>query len=60
MKQKIIFKKKVFISAVNGCVSISAFASLVGVPVGITSSAVGLKICPITEGSNRYKSIIKK
>ena len=25
-----------FISAVGGCVSVSAFASLIGVPVGIT------------------------
>ena len=31
----------VFISAVSGCVLISAFASLVGVPVGIMSSAAG-------------------
>ena len=37
-------------SAVTGCVSISAFASLVGIPVGITSYAVGLKICVITAG----------
>ena len=29
---------------VTGCISISAFAALVRVPVGITSSAVGLKI----------------
>ena len=29
-------------------VSISAFASLVGIPIGITSSAVGLQICAIT------------
>ena len=27
-------------SAVSGCVSISAFASLLGIPLGITSSAV--------------------
>ena len=32
-----------FISAVTGCVSIFAFASLVGIPIGITSSALGLK-----------------
>ena len=25
----------------TGCVSISAFASLVGIPIGITSSAIG-------------------
>ena len=37
-------------SAVTGCVSISAFASLVGIPISITTSAVGLKICAITTG----------
>ena len=35
-------------SAITGCVSISAFASLVVIPIGITSSAIGLKICAIT------------
>ena len=35
-------------SAVTGCVSISAFSSLVGIPIVITGSAVGLKICVIT------------
>ena len=49
----------IFISAVSGCVSISAFASLVGVPVGTTSSAAGLKICAITTGIKKYKPIIK-
>ena len=29
-------------SAVTGCVSISAFASLVGIPTGTASSAAGL------------------
>ena len=38
----------IFISAVSGCVSIFAFASLVGIPVGITSSEAGLKICALT------------
>ena len=37
-------------STVTDCVAISAFASLDCVPVGITSSAVGLKICAITAG----------
>ena len=41
-------------------VSISAFASLVCVSVGITSSAVGIKICAITAEIKKYKSIIKK
>ena len=47
----------IFISAVSGCVSISAFALVIGVPVGITSSALGLKICAMTAGIK--KSIIK-
>ena len=38
----------VFASAVSGCVSVSAFASLVGVSVGISSSTVEIKICAIT------------
>ena len=37
-------------SVVTGCVSISAFASLVGIPIGITSSAVGFRICATTTG----------
>ena len=47
-------------SPISVCVSISAFASLVGIPVEITSSAIGLKICAITAGIKKYKSIIKK
>ena len=38
----------VLISTISGCVSISAFVSLVGIPIGITSSAIGLKIYIIT------------
>ena len=38
----------VLVFAVNGCVSISAFASLVGIPIGFASSAAGLNICAIT------------
>ena len=34
-------------SIMTGCISISAFASLICVPVGIASSAVGIKICAI-------------
>ena len=34
----------ILVSTVTGCDSISAFASLVGIPIGIKSSAVGLKI----------------
>ena len=31
-------------SAITGCISISDFASLLGIPIGITSSAIVLKI----------------
>ena len=47
-------------STITGCVSISAFASLVGIPIGIASSTIGLKICVITAGIKKYKSIINK
>ena len=38
------------ISTITGCVFIFVFASLVGVPIGIASSAIALKICAITAG----------
>ena len=41
-------------STVTGCASISAFVFLVGIP------ALRLKICAITAGIEKYKSIIKK
>ena len=47
-------------STISGCVSISAFASLVGIPIGITSSAIRLKIYAITAGIKKYNSIIEK
>ena len=47
-------------SSITECISISVFASLIGIPIGITSSAKELKICAITAGIKKYKSIIKK
>ena len=47
-------------STITGCVLILTFASLVCVPVCITGSAVGIKLCAITAGIKNYKSIIKK
>ena len=46
----------IVISTITGCVSISAFASLIGTPIGIASSTIGLQICVITEGIEKYKS----
>ena len=47
-------------STVNGCISISNFASLLGIPIQITTYAIGLKICAIAAGIKNYKSLIKK
>ena len=46
-------------SAITGCTSISAFASLLGIPIVITSSAIGLKICEIVAGIKKFQSTIK-
>ena len=48
------------ISTITGCVSISAFTSLVGITIGVISSAIRLKICVTTSEIKRKKSIIKK
>ena len=48
------------VSTVTGCISVSAFASLLCIPIGIMSSAIGLKIFEITARIKRYNSIIKK
>ena len=47
-------------STITGCVFISVFASIVAIPIGIASSIIGLKICVISAGIKKYKSIIKK
>ena len=39
----------------TGCILISAFASLLGIPTGITSSAIGLEICAMAGGIKKYK-----
>ena len=36
------------VSAIFGCIWISAFASLVGISVGSGSFSTGLKICAVT------------
>ena len=50
----------IVIYAFTGSVSISAFASLVDIHIGITSSANTIKACVITAGIKKYISIIKK
>ena len=55
-----IEKLLILASAVTGCVSIFAFSSLIYVPVGITSSAVGINICAVTAESKRYYNYKEK
>ena len=50
----------IIISSITEYVSISAFAFLIGTPIGIEKSAIGLKICVITAAIKKYKSINKK
>ena len=47
-------------STVNGCTSSSAFASLLGITIGITIFVIGLTFCAIAAAIKKYKSIIKK
>ena len=47
-------------STITGCISISGFACLLDIPIGITSSAIRLKICETAAGIKNYKPIIKK
>ena len=50
----------ILISTVTGRVFISTFATLVGIPIEIMSSAVRLIICVITAEIKKSKSIIQK
>ena len=50
----------ILVSTVTGFLSISALASLVAIPAGITVYAVGIEICAITAEIKKYKWIVKK
>ena len=50
----------ILVSVVTRFVSISTFASLVGIPTGIANFAIGLKIWWITAVIKTFKLIIKK
>ena len=39
---------------------IFAFHSLIGIPIGVTGSALRLNVCAIAAGIKKCKSIIKK
>ena len=46
-------------ATVTVCISIS-IASLLAIPIGITSSAIGLKTFAVAAWIKKYQSIIKK
>ena len=48
------------LSTITGCVSISTFTSLVGIPIGIANCTIVLKMFVITAAIKKYESIIKK
>ena len=50
----------ILVSTITECISISTFASLIGIRIGITSFSIGSKICAIAAWIKKYKSIIKK
>ena len=50
----------IVLSTITGCVSISTFTSLVGIPTGIANCTIGLKLFVITAAIKKYNSIIKK
>ena len=47
-------------STISQYISVSAFTSLIGIPIGITSSVIVFKIWVMTAEIKKYNSIIKK
>ena len=47
-------------ATVSGCVSVSALASLIGIPIGIASFATTINITIIIAQIKKHKSIAKK
>ena len=59
-KSKLYWAFTYLASIITECVSISAFAFLVDIPVRILESAVGIKICAIALVIKKYKLISQK
>ena len=47
-------------SIIIGCISIYAFTSLFDIPIGITSSSIGLKICATAAEIKKYNSVTQE
>ena len=51
----------ILVFTIPGCNWVFTFVFfLLGIPIAITSSAIGQKICVIAAGIKKYESIIKK
>ena len=59
-KHNKVFQALNYIFAATSCVSVSTFASLVGILIGVTNSPVGLEICTITALSQLSRKKRKK
>ena len=42
-------------STITGCISVSPFASLLDIPMEVTSFAIGLTICGVAVENEKYK-----
>ena len=51
--KKVYWNFLILVSTSTAWISISAFASLIGIPIGITSSPIGLKVCAIAVGMKK-------
>ena len=51
---------KLYWTLPTGSIAISAFAFLVGIPIGITNFTIGLKRCVVTSEIKQYESINKE
>ena len=47
-------------STITAYILLSDFAPLLGILIGVMSSAIGLTVCAIAAGIKNYKTIIKK
>ena len=59
-KHKKFWHFLILVSTITRCILIFGFTSFFAIPIEITSSAIGLKICAITAEIKKYKSIINK
>ena len=50
----------ILVTTITGCISISVFVSLLVIPVGMRSSAIGLKMFVTASGIKMYKSPVNK